>query len=293
MKLVDVIRQDIAAQRIVKDGKLPTLRQLAEKYGCGATTVKRAFDELEKNGLIRVVRGKGNFVVSKEGGFMPKRAKIIGASLLNGSIMAELAVLRDKYLDDGWLFSIYDASYNHQSSEKERLFLQNAMNQNFACVIICASPLEPVNTELFMQLRADGCKVVHLAPYVDDMSEECFFFSNHEQYAELAVWKIAAAGYKNIVYIGREDTSPHVRRTEKGIKNALMDSGLKMSGSFMVHHKESENIMSYLRNLEPGTAILSFDAEIGEIVQWCAARIGLKAPSDFGLISIFSRRWRI
>ena len=287
MKLVDMIREDIADKRIVKNGKLPTLRELAAHYKCGATTVKRAFDELAKNGIIRVVRGKGNFVLDSHESYYHKRTKSIGAILLNGVFMSELAAVRDRYLNEGWLFSIYDATLDHQSPEKERLFLQNAAQHNFASVIISASPIEPVNTELFMQLRADGCKVIHISPYIEDMSEECYFMHDQSQFAELAVWKIAAAGYKNIIYIGREHTAPHVLKTEKGLFNALSDSGLKMIDSFTVHHKESDAVMDCLRNIPHGTAILSFDTEVGEIVQWCASRIGLEAPADFGLISMF------
>ena len=59
MKLVDIIRNDIENNKIVEDGKLPTLQQLAVRYQCGTTSVKRAFDLLEQDGIIRVVRGRG------------------------------------------------------------------------------------------------------------------------------------------------------------------------------------------------------------------------------------------
>ena len=162
MKLIDIIRNDIANNTIVDDGKLPTLRQLAARYQCGTTSVKRAFDTLENDGIIRVVRGQGNFVIGHKDSPKQKKSKLIGTILLNGSFMSELAAVRDEYLEQGWIFSMYDASFDHQSPEKEKLFLKNAMKQNFSSFIITASPIEPVNTELFMQLRANGCKVIHL-----------------------------------------------------------------------------------------------------------------------------------
>ena len=102
----------------------------------------------------------------------------------------------------------------------------------------------------------------------------------------LAVWKIAVAGYKNIIYIGRENTAPHVSQIEKGLRNAISDSGLNLTTTFNVHHKESDSIIEYLQKIPPNTAILAFDTEIGEIVSWCAKRLGKSAPEDFGLISI-------
>lgn len=286
MKLIDMIRNDIAENKIVSNGKLPTMRQLAARYQCGTTSIKRAFDILENNGLIRVVRGQGNFVVGHKDAPQQKKSKLIGTILVNGAFMCELAAVRDKYLHDGWLFSMYDASFDHQSPEKEKLFLKNAMKQNFSSFIITASPIEPVNTELFMQLRAKGCKVIHLSPYKNDMSDECYFLIDHEHAANLATWKIAAAGYKNVLYIGRENTAPHVTNIEYSFKDTIADSGLNLIDSFTVHHKETDNIIDCLNKITPDTAILSFDTEIGEIVTWCATRIGKSAPTDFGLISI-------
>ena len=288
MKLIDIIRNDIANNTIVDDGKLPTLRQLAARYQCGTTSVKRAFDTLENDGIIRVVRGRGNFVIGHKNSPKQKKSKLIGTILLNGSFMSELAAVRDEYLEQGWIFSMYDASFDRQSPEKEKLFLKNAMKQNFSSFIITASPIEPVNTELFMQLRANGCKVIHISPYKKDMSDECFFCTDHAHAAGLAVWKIAAAGYKNILYIGRENTAPHVELLEKGLHTTLADTGLNLIGSFTVHHKEPDAIIENLKKLPPDTAILAFDTEIGEIVSWCANRLGKSIPADFGLVSVFA-----
>lgn len=288
MKLVDLIRKDIAENNIVQDGKIPPMRTLAARYNCGTTSVKRAFDILEKDGIIRVIKGKGNFVIDSKNSSARKKAKIIGAILLNGAFESELAAIRDDYLQKGWLFSIYNAYSDHQSPEKEKLFLQNAESQNFSSFIITASPLEPVNKELFLKLRADGCKVIHISPYVDDMADECYFLADYEQAASLAVWKIAVAGYKNILYIGREYTAPHIKKTDNGVFNTVKDSGLNTIGHFTVHHKETDMIIEYLKKLPPDTAILAFDTEIGEIVQWCAARLGLSVPQDFGLVSVIN-----
>ena len=288
MKIIDVLRDDIAANRIVSDGKLPSMREVSSRYKCGTTTVKRAFDLLEQEGIIRVVRGQGTFVIGHKDAPQQKKSKLIGAILLNGALMCEISAIKDQYLQNGWLFSIYDATLDHQSPEKEKLFLTNAMKQNFSCFIISASPIEPVNTELFMKLRAQGCKVIHTVPYKKDMSDECYFFTDYAQAAGLATWKIAAAGYKNIVYLGRETTAPHVEYVNEGVQNTICDSGLNLVQSFTVHHKESEAIIECLKQLPPQTAILSFDTEIGEIVSHCAARLGKKIPGDFGLVSILN-----
>lgn len=288
MKLVAKLRRDIDSAKIVEDGKLPTLRQLAGRYKCGVTSVKRAFDELEREGILRVVRGQGNFVLSDSGMPMQKKSRILGAILCNGEFMSELEAVREQYLRLGWLFSIYDSSADRQSPEMEKLFLESASKQNFSVFIVAASPREPVNRDLFMRLRSKGCKVIHISNYVDDMSDECFFLCDLRQAAELAVWKIAVAGYRNVLFVNREDTAPHVRLIRKGVDNVVADAGLTLLDTFTVHHKEAESILRHLEKLPPDTAVLCFDTELGEIVQWCATRLGLAAPRDFGLVSVIN-----
>lgn len=286
MKLVDKIRRDIASGSIVNSGRLPTLRKLAEHYRCGAATVKRAFDVLEKEGLLRVVRGQGNFVIGDTDLPLQKKSRIIGAILSNGEFMSELTAAKENYLRSGWLFSIYDSSANRQSPEMEKLFLKSAGAENFSAFIVSASPREPVNRELFMQLRSKGSKVIHISNYIDDMSDESFFLCDYRQAAELAVWKIAVAGYKKILFVNREQTAPHVQLVQNGVDNVIADAGLTLLDNFTVRHKETEAILAGLEKVSQDTVVLCFDTELGEIVQWCAARKGLTAPADFGLVSV-------
>ena len=208
--------------------------------------------------------------------------------MCNGEFMSEIEAVKEKYLHEGWLFSIYDFSAESQSPEMEKLFLKNGSEQNFSAFIVSASPKEPVNKELFMQLRCKGSKVIHVSNYIDDMSEETYFLSDWKQAAELALWKIAVAGYKNIIFASREETAPHVRLIKKGIDNVLFDANLTLLDTFTVRHKETEAILHHLNDISSNTAILCFDTELGEIVSWCAARLGLKAPQDFGLVSIIN-----
>lgn len=288
MKLIDNIRRDMDSGEIVSNGKLPTLRQLAEHYQCGITTVKRAFDALEKEGRLCVVRGQGNFVVGSADMTLPKKSRIIGAILSNGEFMSELTAVKEEYLHSGWVFSIYDSSVNRQSPAMEKLFLTSAGAENFSAFIVSASPREPVNKELFMQLRSKGSKIIHISSYIDDMSDESYFLPDYRQAAELAVWKIAVAGYRKFIFVNREQTAPHVRQVQSGVDNVIGDAGLTMLDNFTVRHKETEAIHAHLAELPPDTAVLCFDTELGEIVRWCAERFGLTAPENFGLVSLLN-----
>ncbi len=52
----------LAGGRIRPDDKLPSQRELAEQLVISPLTVKKAYDELERQGIIRTERGRGTFV---------------------------------------------------------------------------------------------------------------------------------------------------------------------------------------------------------------------------------------
>lgn len=65
-KIVDDVRNKIESGRWHEGQKLPGERELCNFYGVARGTLKAAFSELQKAGLIRQVRGSGTYVESRE-----------------------------------------------------------------------------------------------------------------------------------------------------------------------------------------------------------------------------------
>ena len=61
-QVTDQIRDAIAAGDLQADQLLPSIRELALELGVSVITIKRAYQDLEKAGLIRARRGMGSFV---------------------------------------------------------------------------------------------------------------------------------------------------------------------------------------------------------------------------------------
>ncbi len=63
-QVLDQIKDAIATGELKPDELLPSIRELALALGVSVITIKRAYQELESEGLIRTRRGLGSFVIS-------------------------------------------------------------------------------------------------------------------------------------------------------------------------------------------------------------------------------------
>lgn len=61
-QLVDEISADIRSGRLACGEKLPTVQEMETQLGIARGTIKRAYDDLEHQGLIEKVQGRGTFV---------------------------------------------------------------------------------------------------------------------------------------------------------------------------------------------------------------------------------------
>lgn len=59
------IKAQIINSSLQEDDALPSIRNLAKDLHISVVTTKRAYDELEKEGFIYIVAGKGCFVAAK------------------------------------------------------------------------------------------------------------------------------------------------------------------------------------------------------------------------------------
>ena len=59
------IKQAIFSEELKKEDMLPSVRNLANDLKISFLTVKKAYDELEQEGFIKTVQGKGSFIAPK------------------------------------------------------------------------------------------------------------------------------------------------------------------------------------------------------------------------------------
>ncbi len=69
-QIVSQIKSQILAGKLKEGEALPSIRVLARELRISVITTKRAYDELEVQGLLRSVAGKGTFVAAANLSFL-------------------------------------------------------------------------------------------------------------------------------------------------------------------------------------------------------------------------------
>ncbi|QGQ44225.1 GntR family transcriptional regulator [Metabacillus sediminilitoris] len=73
-QLVDKIKELIITQILKPDEQLPSIRMLSSQLTVNPNTIQRAYRELENQGYLYSIKGKGNFVAAIE--HMPNEQKL-------------------------------------------------------------------------------------------------------------------------------------------------------------------------------------------------------------------------
>ncbi len=63
-QIMDQVKRDIALGRLIKDEKLPTVRELAQQLAINPNTIAKAYRQLEQEGIIVTRPGSGAFVAN-------------------------------------------------------------------------------------------------------------------------------------------------------------------------------------------------------------------------------------
>lgn len=82
-QIKEQIKEQILNGQIKEGEILPSIRQLAKEIGVSVITTTRAYNDLEAEGFIATMRGKGSMVLSKENDFLREQyLKRIEAGLM-------------------------------------------------------------------------------------------------------------------------------------------------------------------------------------------------------------------
>ena len=76
-QIKDELRKLIVSRAIATDEKLPSVRALAAQLAINPNTIQRAYNELETEGYIYSVPGKGSFAAGNDAAGARRRAELL------------------------------------------------------------------------------------------------------------------------------------------------------------------------------------------------------------------------
>lgn len=98
LQITKQIKTEILSGRLAEGEALPSMRLLAKELKISMITTKRAYEELEKEGFIYTVRGKGCFVAARNPRLVKENRLKEIESLINRAV--EKAVLYKVSFED-------------------------------------------------------------------------------------------------------------------------------------------------------------------------------------------------
>lgn len=101
LQIKNQIKASIISGKLRAEEQLPSIRYLAKELRVSVITTKRAYDELEIEGFINSVQGKGSFVsIQNKELIREEQLRKVEASLLDAIKGAELVGLSIEELKD-------------------------------------------------------------------------------------------------------------------------------------------------------------------------------------------------
>lgn len=93
------IKEQILSGQIEENEYLPSIRQLAKELSISVITTSRAYSDLEAEGYIATMQGKGSIVLSKDNEMVKEQyLKKIEDAFLDGIEYAKIAGIEEKDL---------------------------------------------------------------------------------------------------------------------------------------------------------------------------------------------------
>jgi len=190
------------------------------------------------------------------------------------------------------MLTVYDVGEDKQDPVKERQFLEIAEREGFLGVALLPTPLAPLNTDLYRELRRKGMKTALLAPYAVEGDNHVVFFQDYAHAGYLAVGKMSMAGYTSVCLAHANLPRSHQLMRE-GMVQAAKDFGLAVLNNIFIDLSMGDTgcddtplrsaACETIRSLPGKTAILATQSLVCLAVSRLARRAGRRYPADLGL----------
>ncbi len=271
--------------------KIYSENELAETFEMSRNTVRQAIGELVNEGWLYRVQGKGTFV-NRKPGESTERSKTIAVvtTYLNDYIFPSIIRGIDSILSINNYSMILSCTYNQH--QKERLCLENLLNQNLSGIIVepTKSALPNPNIDLYKKFTEQGVPVLFMHGSYREL-EYSYVVEDDTKAGYIAAKHLIDLGHEKIAGIFKmDDIQGHHRFS--GFQKAHNEAQLQVSDSSIMWFETNEMDIKFnksdiqLQNLiSQSTALVCYNDQIALKVLDALREKELKVPENISLVS--------
>ncbi len=278
------LRQMIFRNELQYDSAITPETELAQQYNIGRNTVRKALSNLEKEGLIRKVHGRGTFVIHPDERPVHAPAKL----------KITLVIPEDKSTLAG---NFYDR--NFVAGVREHIFMSNTE-------ITVANPAELSFKSLYSSFGSGALNGIiwerpakETFPLIEKLRDEKVpqvtisrsipgipgVFFDVDRSIQETIKFLTKIGHRNIAFIDVERNYPIFINRQRTFLEMLRKMGHECPEKYLCRFARPGNYDEKLDQIPPVTAIIASSFIIDHLYSWFE-RKGLNVPEDISLIAL-------
>ncbi|MDD5698572.1 MAG: GntR family transcriptional regulator [Victivallaceae bacterium] len=286
-QLANEIRNMIRAGKYSVGSRLPSERELAEKYNVNLTTVNKTLSILQAEGLLYREHGRGTFVKEQQD---TKNIGFIGF-YMNQNSNEMINGIEEVLSKNGYRLTIRDSNGNLR---KEKDIVNELINETSGLIVCPVVIKDKNNAVLFKQLQKRQFPFVFVDRYYAEL--ECDY-SGADNYSGsyLVTESLIKKGHSRIAHLMSPSRCSTVRERLEGYVSALEKYSINVDNTLIreISFKEDLNynyfeeisavIDDWNRLAHPPTAITTTADGFAVITLKVLLSKGYKVPGDIAL----------
>lgn len=290
-QVIDYILSEINSGHLKEGDRMPSEKELSDKFSLSRQTIRHATGELESSGVITRVRGSGSYIGNPAAGSRPKYRTVAVMLTYVDNYIFPPAVrgISDTLERAGYTMQL---AFTDNDIEKEGKFLKKILDADDVDAVIAEPSRSCLPNPNMKYYRA----IQRMVPLVFINSSYPFLDApcirlDDEQIGLEAVRYLVKNGHRQIAGIFHcEDLQG--RRRYAGYDRGLRESGI-VPDPVKVVWLDTESIANLepltdyiLRRIDGATAVFSYNDEVAcQLIENFTER-NIRVPDDFSFISV-------
>lgn len=303
-KILEALREQILSKKLKPGDQIPTDKELAAAYNVSRITTTHAVKELEKEGLIYRVSGKGTFVREEaQWRRNQKRSRLISFVVpferQTGSAYALLGGAEAQAARGGQLLTIHNSE---DSVEKERTIILDLLEHRIEGLVLFPYSCS-ANHDILSRLLIDRVPLVLIDRQVVGIDASFVAVDNVGSMTDV-VRHLSELGHRRIAYMANTRTAMTSERDRfLGFCRGMAQSGIPLRSEYIrladedpaggatapwgdaeADRKAARRTIESLFGLpEPPTALVVVNDYSAILAEKAALEMGLSVPGDLSL----------